>query len=398
MCMTSNMYDLMNWTILLFSVTMIRCNQGGKGNPLKKQLLDIGLKIDELDFKVDDVKNHLVEQDKTMKFDRTRNNEVIEQLADRINKLIEIVKYHFAQDSITRDDIYTIDIVSNKTSADKDLHDEHQVIWEKLKLIEREMYAVRKTYKDHVEACGITNAKLASTVHQLQAVNAANCENAITKTGVTESTTAEENPSPCRNASKSGVITINVNYQNITHLNVCCDMTTDGGGWTVIQRRMDGSLNFFRDWESYKRGFGDVTGEFWLGNEHLYQLTSNRPRELRVDMEDFEGNKAFAKYSFFEVLPEFYSYAIRIDGFNGSAGNSLKYHNDHGFSTKDRDNDGSSGSCAHYWQGAWWFDECLRSHLNGEYKVETLEAYRGIVWDAWKGPKYSLKWVEMKFR
>ncbi|XP_022340181.2 ficolin-1-like [Crassostrea virginica] len=85
---------------------------------------------------------------------------------------------------------------------------------------------------------------------------------------------------------------------------VYCDMTTDGGGWTVIQRRMDGSGDFDRKWKSYKEGFGNVHGEYWLGNEAMHLLTTKTSQELRVDMEKFTGEKAYAKYSTFLVGSE----------------------------------------------------------------------------------------------
>ena len=92
-----------------------------------------------------------------------------------------------------------------------------------------------------------------------------------------------------------------------------CDTTTDGGGWTVFQRRLNGSLDFYRGWESYKNGFGDLNGEFWLGNDNLHRLTAADDVILRVDLEDFDGNTAYAEYTTFKVANEADKYRIFTD-------------------------------------------------------------------------------------
>ncbi|KAL1281581.1 hypothetical protein QQF64_000384 [Cirrhinus molitorella] len=126
---------------------------------------------------------------------------------------------------------------------------------------------------------------------------------------------------------------------------VYCEMISNGkyednGGWTVIQRRMDGSINFYQPWGKYKRGFGATESEYWLGLENMYELTRNRKYILRVDLEDFEGKKGFALYSSFSVGPEADRYKLHVSGFkDGGAGDSLSDHNDQKFSTFDEDHD-----------------------------------------------------------
>jgi len=97
---------------------------------------------------------------------------------------------------------------------------------------------------------------------------------------------------------------------------VYCDQTTDGGGWTVFQKRLDGSVDFFRGWYDYKRGFGNLSGEFWLGLDKIYRLTKQRSR-LRVDLEDFNGETAYAEYGLFAVGNKGSKYKLSIGHYSG---------------------------------------------------------------------------------
>ncbi|KAF0301198.1 Ficolin-1 [Amphibalanus amphitrite] len=91
-----------------------------------------------------------------------------------------------------------------------------------------------------------------------------------------------------------------------------CDMETDGGGWTVFQRRQDDTeqVDFYRDWQDYRDGFGNVSGQFWLGNELIHHLTARGPHQLRIDMEDFEGDRRFAQYASFSLADEADNYRL----------------------------------------------------------------------------------------
>ena len=124
--------------------------------------------------------------------------------------------------------------------------------------------------------------------------------------------------------ASSGVYTISPDGGKPTQ--VFCDLTTDGGGWTVFQRRLDGSVDFYLDWESYKNGFGDLKGEFWLGNDNLHRLTATDDVILRADLEDFDGNNTYAEYTTFKVADEADNYRLLIGGYSGTAGESLIYH------------------------------------------------------------------------
>ncbi|CAH3183143.1 unnamed protein product, partial [Porites lobata] len=120
---------------------------------------------------------------------------------------------------------------------------------------------------------------------------------------------------------------------------VFCDQTTAGGGWIVFQKRLDGSVDFYRGWTDYKVGFG-------------------------------------------------------------TAGDSLSAHRGLPFTTQDQDNDRhKTVNCAVSHKGGWWYGSCHSSNLNGLYLHGQHSSYAdGVNWFAWKGYKYSAKRAEMKIR
>ena len=203
----------------------------------------------------------------------------------------------------------------------------------------------------------------------------------------------------CRDAlnnsyTQSGVYTIQPD--SLPPFDVYCDMNTDGGGWTVFQRRQDGSEDFYRNWVNYTNGFGNLSNEFWLGLEFLHRLTNESDSELRVDLEDWGGAIAYAKYSSFQVRDSTTEYRLEVSGYTGNAGDSLGNHNGRPFSTYDHS---SSRNCAQIYKGAWWYHRCHYSNLNGLYHGGSHSSYAdGVNWSTWKGYQYSLKFTEMKVR
>ncbi|XP_046861356.1 angiopoietin-related protein 7-like [Xenia sp. Carnegie-2017] len=196
---------------------------------------------------------------------------------------------------------------------------------------------------------------------------------------------------------KNGVYEIDPDGQG--SFNVFCDMTTSSGGWTVFQRRQYGSVDFYRDWRDYKNGFGDLKGEFWLGLDKIYRLTSARRNKLRVDLGDWSGNKAYAEYDYFAVENEAHKYQLSLGSYSGNAGDSLHYHKGMAFSTKDSDNDKDGGNCATDYKGAWWYKHCHQSNLNGHYYYSgAYYSGSGVVWYYWKKNEKSLKFTEMKIK
>uniref|UniRef100_A0A4W4G084 Fibrinogen C-terminal domain-containing protein n=1 Tax=Electrophorus electricus TaxID=8005 RepID=A0A4W4G084_ELEEL len=179
-------------------------------------------------------------------------------------------------------------------------------------------------------------------------------------------------------------------------VNVYCDMGCNDKRWTVIQRRMDGSVNFYRAWDAYKNGFGDMNGEYWLGLENIYQITWSQRYMLRVEMEDFDGGRVNAGYALFYIDSELQKYRLHISGYiDGGAGDSLINSNEKEFGTFDKD----INNCAKTYEGAFWFNNCFQAHPNGVYKWGSgVAAYTGVHWYHWKGCYYSLKSIAMKIR
>ena len=185
-------------------------------------------------------------------------------------------------------------------------------------------------------------------------------------------------------------------------------METDGGGWTVFQRRQDGSVDFNRNWADYERGFGNLSGEFWLGLNKVHRLTPDGANTLRVDLGDFENNTAYAQYSTFSIGDCITEYTLNVGGYSGTAGDALitdkkwPHHINNGmkFSTKDNDNDNhNSLNCAAHTKGGWWFNACFQSHLNAPFcHGGSVPKWKGIIWYDWKGDSYCLKFTEMKVR
>ncbi|XP_031556939.1 fibrinogen C domain-containing protein 1-like isoform X1 [Actinia tenebrosa] len=197
---------------------------------------------------------------------------------------------------------------------------------------------------------------------------------------------------------KSGVYTVDPDGKG--PFKVYCDQKTSGGGWTVFQKRQDGSVNFYRGWADYKNGFGDLKGEFWLGLDKINRLTYQTRNRLRVELEDTKGNSAYAEYDYFAVTSERSKYKPSLGTYSGTAGDSLSQHRGLAFTTKDRDNDSDkSRNCAVTFKGAWWYKACHHSNLNGLYHHGKHKSYAdGVNWYSWKGYKYSAKRAEMKIR
>jgi hypothetical protein len=195
--------------------------------------------------------------------------------------------------------------------------------------------------------------------------------------------------------NKTGIYTIYPSC-NKKGISVRCNMNTSGGGWTVIQRRVSKS-DFYKTWDEYETGFGNLRDNFYLGNRFIHEITSQDKYQLRVDLTSFQGESAFAEYSQFSIGDSDSSYILHLGGYSGTAGESLMFQNGMKFSTKDRENDpDSSRNCAVTFHGAWWYKDCHTANLNGLYG--SSDYGKGLTWYKWKGHFTSMKTTEMKIR
>ncbi|XP_068151108.1 fibrinogen-like protein 1 [Drosophila tropicalis] len=193
-------------------------------------------------------------------------------------------------------------------------------------------------------------------------------------------------------------------------------ITNFGTGWTVLQRRIDGSVNFYRDWNDYRDGFGELSGEFFIGLDKIYRMTTNERYELLIHLQYYDTEKSsYIRYNNFSIGNETENYVLKYLG-DVTCDDDLKfeqynkyeyYHqklcynplqNNIGmkFTTFDQDNDNFYWqNCAKECHGAWWFNSCSVldndfSHLNGLYgksKASSNIHFHGV-----------LRYVEMLIR
>eukprot|EP00736_Rhodelphis_marinus_P000713 Rmarinus@m.19555 len=195
----------------------------------------------------------------------------------------------------------------------------------------------------------------------------------------------------------SGVYLIQTDPE-MNPVSVWCDMETEGGGWTVIQSRVNDDTSFYRTWNDYEVGFGDPTTNIWIGLQNMHYLTNAGNAELRIEM-TYAGSQYYEHYSHFMVGTPGSYYQLTASGAYGTAGDSLTYHSGRLFSTYDADHDSYSYSCSSTFSGAWWYGACHHSNLNGLYLGGSHSSYAdGVNWYHLSGYYYSLEHVRMMVR
>ena len=198
--------------------------------------------------------------------------------------------------------------------------------------------------------------------------------------------------------SRSGVYNISNFCGHCNHAaEGYCDGTTAGGGWLVVQRRQDGSVDFNRTWVDYEDGFGSLTGEFWYGLRPLHCLTNQGQWEMCIDFTLTNGTKSYLSYSSFKVGPASSNYQLSISGYSGIVSKDLfSSHPLNGmpFTTKDKDNDKSNVNCAVTHgggdAGGWWYNSCTLMFTNNQHN-SSFGVYLGHKWN-------MLSFTEMKVR
>ncbi|XP_023031115.1 fibrinogen-like protein 1 [Drosophila willistoni] len=193
----------------------------------------------------------------------------------------------------------------------------------------------------------------------------------------------------CKGLS-SGIHKIDI--PGVDLISAVCEGNIEGGGWIVIHKRFDGSVNFRRNWSEYRNGFGHMDGEFFIGLENLHRITNSKTYELYVQLGYYDGRILFASYDNFKIGDEGKNYRLDSLGkFRGTAPNKMDYNVHNPFSTIDREN-ARLPHCASYLSG-WWHNACSNAALNGKYERKTGCDYDVMSWSC-----VSLKSAQMLIR
>ena len=174
-----------------------------------------------------------------------------------------------------------------------------------------------------------------------------------------------------------------------------CDNCNGGGGWLVVQRRQDGSVDFNRTWLEYENGFGKLSGEFWYGLRTLHCLTGQGGWEMRMDSKLGDGTNIFLQYKQFKVASAKNKYKLTVGGFQGTTTDPMAFQNGMYFTTKDSDNDKHDSNCATWSNqrnGGWWYNNCW--HINPNIFHNHDPEYGVYINSKW----HTLPFIEMKIR
>ncbi|KAJ3648710.1 hypothetical protein Zmor_020490 [Zophobas morio] len=299
----------------------------------------------------------------------------------------------------------------------KQLENFQQNLTTKLKALEATNLKQLDELTHRVEALEAAKTSTQQVVHRLEALEFENNRlkfSELTKTAQLDQLTrrlkALENknsnlPRNCREIKERGY-DISTTYLikpdfAPNAIKVLCDLEKRGGGWTYILNRFDGSQSFGFDLEEYKKGFGNLSGEFWLGLDNIHYLTGYKNNELLVELEDWKNRSMFAHYGRFSVGSEDEDYVMTAKEYSGTATNGMIYSDNMKFSTKTKDRDlMPSENCAEYLDASWWFRDCTRCLLTGKYSKGERSFYeerQSMFWST-NTETYILKKAKMMVR
>ncbi|XP_076790744.1 angiopoietin-related protein 3 isoform X2 [Arvicanthis niloticus] len=286
------------------------------------------------------------------------------------------------------------------------LLEEKTALQHKVRTLEEQLTNLIKNPPGAQEHPEVTSLKLRKTGIQEPTENSLSSKSRAPRTtppihlNKTKNTKQDDLPADCsaiynRGEHTSGVYTIRPSNSQV--FNVYCD-TQSGSPWTLIQHRKDGSQNFNETWENYKKGFGNLDGEFWLGLEKIYAIVQQSNYILRLELQDWKDSKHYAEYTFHLGNHET-NYSLHVTEIAGSIPKALPEHRDLMFSTWDHRAKGQLHCPGSYSGGWWWNDICGENNLNGKYnKPRTKskpERRRGIYWRPQSGKLYSIKSSKM---
>ncbi|XP_071395839.1 angiopoietin-related protein 4-like isoform X1 [Centroberyx affinis] len=379
----------------------------------KVQMRDVNAKLKAFNSTAAELGRRQQEQDRDLK---ARSKEVeererlVEQLADEVKAKVEEVKAE-SEDIHSRMDRLEEKVEGAVRDPEVESNDSDH---SRVPFIQRMLEAQNRRIDGLVEKIKQQQDKLEKQSLHLQALQSKVAQKRIKSHRRRDEETvlkgeAEQSNAPTglardchelfvQGQRASGVYTIQP--QDSRPFSVLCEMTSEAG-WTVIQRRHDGSQNFNQLWESYQKGFGSLIGEFWLGLENIHSLSKQGQYTLQVELSDWAGQEQSTRYQF-KLDGEEKKYALHLDQDSSSGVQENTMTTGAAglpFSTSDRDNDLSADTnCAGLLSGGWWFSSCGESNLNGKYPRRPSHQSRrqGMFWTTAKGRNSSLKTTVLK--